>query len=120
MVIPGRPRRQVYAACVNLAACHSRCFASAFLTPRTAAEGRLCPESILTGGGYGFRARATQVGYSRLGQSKRRSRVNPRSVARPGMTAERLTLVDRDVLGADCCQNSPAVLTQSGGRPPPA
>src|SRR5437868_11851170 len=39
---------------------------------------------------YGFRARATQVGRSRLGQSKRRSRVNPRSVARPGMTAERL------------------------------
>ena len=28
------------------------------------------PESILTGGGYGFRARATQVGYRRVGQHK--------------------------------------------------
>src|SRR6266540_5191155 len=46
------------------------------------------PESITTGCAYGFRTRATQVGCSRLGQFGRRSRVNPRSVARPGMTAD--------------------------------
>jgi hypothetical protein len=31
-------------------------------------EGRLRPESILAGGGHAFRARATRVGCSRLGQ----------------------------------------------------
>ncbi len=66
-VIPGRPRRQVYAACVNLAACGE--------------PGIHTPRSWLW-----IPARATQVGYSRLGQFNRRSQVNPRSVARPGMT----------------------------------
>src|SRR5919108_6538457 len=36
-------RSQACAGCASLPACHSRCFASAFLALRTAAEGGLCP-----------------------------------------------------------------------------
>src|SRR5712691_8806335 len=84
-VIPGRPRRQVYAACVNLPACGEPGI-------HTHRRWLWIPGSLAA---LGPRNDDAEVAANQ-----------PKHVCL--------------LLHTDCCQNSPAVLTQSGGRPPPA